>query len=36
MNRFTVDTDEFCAAFSLKPGVYVLRRADTSFKFMVR
>lgn len=36
MNRFTLDADEFRAAFSLKPGVYVLRGADTSFKFMVR
>lgn len=36
LNRFTVDTDEFWAGFSLKPGVYVLRGADTSYKFMVR
>ena len=36
MNRFTVDADEFRAAFNLKPGVYVLRGADTSFKFIVR
>ena len=36
MNRFTVDADEFRATFNLKPGVYVLRGADTSFKFMVR
>lgn len=36
MNRFTVDADEFRAAFSLKPGVYVLRGAETFYKFMVR
>ena len=36
LNRFTVDTDEFWAAFNLKPGVYVLRGANTSYKFMVR
>lgn len=36
LNRFTVDTDEFWAAFNLKPGVYVLRGANMSYKFMVR
>ena len=36
LNRFTVDSDDFRAAFNLKPGVYVLRGADTSCKFMIR
>lgn len=36
LTRFEADADEFMAAFNLKPGVYVLRGADTSYKFMVR